>query len=118
VLAAIASAVRPLAPRDLRVLGRIGGRLRARPRFPGPVEATGSAAALAEAGLTLVEDERERYEFAVRSREDAELVLSSLYLPGTRRSRVEAAVEYLEDRLRRRDVVQVAIPVRRVVAIR
>jgi SAM-dependent methyltransferase len=118
VLAAIAPAVRPLAPRDLRVLARIGGRLRAKPQFPGPVEVTGFAKALEVAGLTRVEDKRERYEFTVRSREDAELVMSSLYLPNTRRSRVEAAVEYLEDRLRRRESVQVAIPMRRIVAIK
>ena len=118
VLAAIAPAVRPLSPRDLRVLGRISGRLRAKPQFPGPVEVTGFAKALEGAGLTRVEDKRERYEFVVRSREDAELVMSSLYLPGTRRSRVEAAVEYLEDRLRRKEAVQVAIPMRRIVAIK
>jgi SAM-dependent methyltransferase len=118
VLAAIAPAVRPLGPKDLRVLTRIGGRLRAKPRFPGPVEIAGFHRTLEAAGLTRVEDKRERYHFTVRSREDAELVMSALYLPGTRRSRVEAAVEYLEDRLERRAAVDVAIPMRRIVAIK
>lgn len=118
VLAAIAPALRPLRPTDLRVLTRIGGRLRATPQFPGPVEVAGFKRTLTDAGLTRVEDKRERYHFTVRSREDAALMLSSLYLPGTRRSRVEAAVEYLEDRLRRRELVEVAIPMRRVVAIK
>jgi len=118
VLAAIAPAVRPLAPRDLRVLTRIGGRLRTRPSFPGPIELAGFHKTLAAAGLTRVEDKRERYHFTVRSRADAELVMSALYLPGTRRSRVQAATEYLEDRLERRASVEVAIPMRRVVAIK
>lgn len=118
VLAAIAPAVRPLGPRDLRVLTRIGGRLRTPPRFPGPVELAGFSRTLEAAGLTRVEDKRERYRFTVRSRQDAELVMSALYLPNTRRSRVEAAVEYLEDRLRRSESVEVAIPMRRVVAIK
>ncbi len=118
VLAAIAPALRPLRPGDLRVLTRISGRLRASPQFPGPVELAGFRRTLEAAGLTRVEDKRERYHFTVRNREDAALMLSSLYLPGTRRSRVEAAVEYLEDRLRRRESVEVAIPMRRVVAIK
>jgi len=118
VLAAIAPAVRPLGPRDLRVLTRISGRLRTKPSFPGPVELAGFHRTLEATGLTRVEDKRERYHFTVRSREDAELVMSALYLPHTRRSRVEAAVEYLEDRLRRHGAVEVAIPMRRVVAIK
>jgi hypothetical protein len=118
VLAAIAPAVRPLEARDLRVLGRIAARLRAKPQFPGPVEVAGFHKGLEAAGLTRVEDRRERYSFPVRSREDAELVISALYLPGTRQSRVEAAVEYLEDRLEQHKPVEVAIPMRRIVAIK
>jgi SAM-dependent methyltransferase len=118
VLAAIAPAVRPLGPLDLRTLGQLSRRLRTRPRFPGPVELAGFHKALDAVGLTRVEDKRERYSFPVRNREDAELVMSALYLPGTRRSRVEAAVEYLEDRLERAESVEVAIPMRRVVAIK
>ena len=118
VLAAIAPAVRPLGPRDLRVLTRISGRLRTKPSFPGPVELAGFHKTLDATGLTRVEDKRERYHFTVRTREDAELVLSALYLPHTRGSRVQAAVEYLEDRLRRHESVEVAIPMRRLVAIK
>ena len=118
VLAAIAPAVRPLGPSDLWVLSRINLRLRAKPRFPGAVEIAGFAEALAAAGLTRVEDKRERYYFTVGSREDAELVLSGLYLPTTRPSRVTAAAEFLEDRLRRHGPVEIAIPMRRIVAIK
>jgi len=118
VLAAIAPAVRPLAARDLPVLTRITSRLRSPPRFPGPVELAGFHRTLEAAGLTRVEDKRERYQFTVRSRADAELVMSALYLPNTRASRVQAAVEYLEDQLRQRPSVEVAIPMRRIVAIK
>ncbi len=118
VLAAIAPALRPLGPRDIRVLGRINGRLRTRPQFPGPVELTGFAKTLTEHGLRKVEDARERYRFPIRSRADAELVMSALYLPSTRASRIESAIEYLEDGLKRREVVEVTIPMRRIVAIK
>jgi len=118
VLAAIAPTVRPLGFRDLQTLGQINRRLRASPRFPGPVEIAGFHRTLGAVGLTRVEDLRERYHFTVRSREDAQLVLSALYLPDTRPSRVVAAAEYLEDRLRDAGSVDVAIPMRRVVAIK
>src|SRR4030095_15171078 len=118
VLAAIAPAIRPLGPRDLRVLTRINGRLRTKPQFPGPVELTGFAKTLTLHGMRAVEDARERYRFSIRSRADAELVMSALYLPNTRWSRVERAIEYLEDAARKREVVEVAIPMRRLVAIK
>ena len=95
VLAAIAPALRPLAPRDVRVLSRINTRLRTKPQFPGPVELTGFARTLLAHGMRRVEDARERYCFTVASRADAELMLSALYLPQTRWSRVEAATELL-----------------------
>jgi SAM-dependent methyltransferase len=118
VLAAIAPAIRPLGPRDVRVLMRINTRLRTKPQFPGPVELTGFARTLEHHGLTAVEDARERYCFPIRTRSDAELVMSALYLPQTRWSRVEAAIEYLDDRLQKRELIEVAIPMRRIVAIK
>ena len=118
VLAAIAPALRPLAPRDLRVLSRINARLRTKPQFPGPVELAGFARTLLAHGMRRVEDARERYRFTVASRADAELMLSALYLPQTRQSRIEAATELLEDRVKRRGPVEVAIPMRRLVAIK
>lgn len=118
VLAAIAPAVRPLSPTDLRVLTRITTRLRTKPQFPGPVELAGFSKTLQEHHLHKVEDARERYRFTVTGRADAELMLSALYLPQTRGSRIEAAIEHLEDRVARRGPVEVAIPMRRVVAIK
>lgn len=118
VLAAIAPALRPLSPTDLRILARINTRLRAKPQFPGPVELAGFTKTLHAYGLRRVEDQRERYRFTVASRADAELVMSALYLPQTRWSRVESAIELLQDRVQRKGSVEVTIPMRRVVAIK
>ena len=68
VLAGIAPAIRPLGPRDVRLLTRINGRLRTKPQFPGPVELTGFAKALTAQGMRAVEDGRERYRFSIRTR--------------------------------------------------
>ncbi|CAA9380434.1 MAG: hypothetical protein AVDCRST_MAG75-905 [uncultured Propionibacteriaceae bacterium] len=118
VLAAIAPALRPLSPKDLRVLTRLTTRLRTKPQFPGPVELAGFTRTLDEHGLRRVEDARQKYHFTVHDRADAELMMSALYLPQTRWSRVEAAIEHLEDRVARKGPVQVTIPMRRVVAIK
>lgn len=118
VLAAIAPALRPLGAGDIRTLTAINARLQTVPQFPGPVELAGFAPALAAVGMRAMEDARERYRFGVRSRGDAELMMSALYLPGIRPWRVERAVDYLTDRLERHSVVEVAIPMRRLVAIK
>lgn len=118
VLAAIAPALRPLGPRDVRVLTRISARLRTKPQFPGPLELVGFTKIAESSGLRRVEDARERYHFTVRSRTDAELMMRALYLPSTRWSRIESAIELLEDRAARRGPFDVAIPMRRVVAIK
>jgi hypothetical protein len=44
--------------------------------------------------------------------------MSALYLPDTRWSRVEAAIEHLEDRVAARGPFELAIPMRRLVAIK
>lgn len=118
VMAAIAPALRPLGPQDLRVLTRISTRLRTKPQFPAPVELAGFKKTLAAHGLRRLEDNRERYRFTVRDRADAELMMSGLYLPQTRWSRVESAIELLEDRVQKKGPVDVTIPMRRVVAIK
>ena len=118
VLAAIAPALRPLGPSDVRTLTSINTRLRTKPQFPGPVELTGFAKALTANGMRAVEDARERYQFGVRTRADAELMMSALYLPNTRAVRIDRAVDYLADRLQKQEVVEVAVPMRRLVAIK
>ncbi len=118
VLAAIAPAARPISPRDVRLMARVTTRLRTKPQFPGPVELAGFKKTLHAYGMRRVEDQRERYHFTVTSRADAELVMSALYLPQTRWSRVEAAIELLEDKVQRKGSVEVTIPMRRLVAIK
>lgn len=118
VLAAIAPALRGIAARDLRVLTRVTTRLRTKPQFAGPLEFAGFSKALTACGLRKVEDGRQRYGFWITSRADAETVMSGIYLPDTRWSRVEAAIEHLEDRLATRGPFELAIPMRRVVAIK
>jgi ubiquinone/menaquinone biosynthesis C-methylase UbiE len=118
VLAAIAPAARPLAPADLRQLGQLNVRLRAKPRFPGPVELAGFRRTLQEQGLTVVEDKRERYRFTVTTSDDAALLLSALYLPLTPQARIAAALDYLSEAAERRGSVEIAIPMRRLVAIK
>ena len=81
-------------------------------------ELAGFTKTLQAYGMRRVEDQRERYRFRVTSRADAELVLSALYLPQTRWSRVEAAIELLQDRVERKGSVDITIPMRRVVAIK
>jgi len=44
--------------------------------------------------------------------------MSALYLPQTRPERIERAVDFLEERLTKRELVEVAIPMRRIVAIK
>ena len=118
VFAAIAPALRPLAPADLRELARLNVRLRSAPRFPGPVELAGFRRTLGEQGMTVVEDKRERYRYTVTTSDDAALLLSALYLPLTPQARVSAALDYLSETAERRGSVEIAIPVRRVVAIK
>lgn len=118
VLAAIAPAVRPLAPADLRQLGQLNVRLRSAPRFPGPVELAGFRRTLQAQGMTVVEDKRERYRYTVTTSDDAALLLSALYLPLTPQARVSAALDYLSETAARRGPVEIAIPIRRVVAIK
>lgn len=116
--ATVASAV-PLRPSDLVVLGPLTARLRMPPQFPGGGELAGLADGLAEAGFDLMEDARERFVFRVHGRRDAELLFSALYLPDVPHERRESAQQWLADRGRNRpDGVEVAIPIRRVIALR
>ena len=102
--------LRPPAAMDLYALP--GDRLRIHHTFRPDRDAW------ANAGLRAVEDARERYRFRITSRADAELVLSGLYLPNTPRVRVERAVDYLVESLDRLPSVEIAIPMRRLVAIK
>lgn len=116
--ATVASAI-PLRASDLVLLGPLTARLRSAPRFPAGGELTGLGEAMADAGLDVFEDARERFGFRVRTEDDARLLLESLYLPDTPPERVAAAIDWLTGRAASaRDGVDVAVPVRRVLALR
>jgi len=118
VVVALGPSMRPMAPRDVRELGLLFAAMRARVRFPGVLERIGLATALPAAGLRKVEDARERYRFTVAGREDAELLISALYLPMADEAQVSAGVSHLVRRVSRLGPITMPIPMRRVVAIK
>jgi SAM-dependent methyltransferase len=116
--ATVASAV-PLRPADMRLLAPLTARLRTTPQFPGGGEMTGLTGALEQAGFRVLEDARERFGFVVRTAADARLITRALYLPGTSDRRRETAADWLAERAAGQDDgVEVAVPVRRVVAMK
>jgi SAM-dependent methyltransferase len=127
VLAAIVPAVRPLRTSDVRLLTNLTTRLRSTPQFPTGNEMSGLRDALGQADFDVLESQRERYAYRVRSAEDARLLVNALYLPDISDARREAAAAWLTERAETRagatrseagGAVEVAIPVRRVVAMR
>jgi hypothetical protein len=64
------------------------------------------------------EDGRERYRITIHSRADAELMLDALYLPATSQARLDAAISYLENEVRKNGQVELAVPMRRIVALK
>lgn len=117
LLAALTPTVAPLSPADTRVAINLFRKLRMTPVFPVGIELA-SGPVLAESGLRKIEDNRERYRFAVRSHADAELLLSALYLPGIEERRLDRAAAWLERGVSRTGEVQVPIPMRRIVAMK
>lgn len=118
MLAFMSPSVRPLSAADVRIGLRLAAALRSTPRFPGPLELTDFAALLRTYGLTKIEDRRELYHITVRSRSDAELMVGALYLPVTSRARLEAGILFLEQQVMRHGEVRLAVPMRRVVALK
>lgn len=119
LLAATVASPRPLRAGDLPLLSALTARLRSPPRFPAGAGVSGLDDALEAAGFGLLEDARERFGFRVRTTADARLLLASLYLPSTDEDRLAAAVRWLGARgARSADGVDVAVPVRRLVALR
>jgi SAM-dependent methyltransferase len=119
VLAATVASAVPLRPQDMRVLAPLTARLRTTPQFPSGGEMTGLASALEQAGFRVLEDARERFGFVVRTEADARLLTRALYLPGTSDRRRELAASWLAERAGAQpDGVEIAVPVRRVVAMK
>nr|WP_272955981.1 class I SAM-dependent methyltransferase [Actinopolymorpha rutila] len=119
MLSATVPAAVPLRASDLLVLGPLTARLRTPPRFPGWAELGDLGDLLEGAGLHVVEDARERFVFSVLDAADAELLVTALYLPELSAERRAAAIGWLTERARGRSAgVDVAIPIRRVLAMR
>ena len=115
MFAATVPTYRPINTRDMRFLSGLTMKLGGPPRFPVRLDMSLGPLLLAH-GLRKVEDARERYYFEIRTRADAELLLRALYLPITDEHRIEDATEWLITHLARKGVLQVPIPIRRVVA--
>jgi SAM-dependent methyltransferase len=118
VLAATVPAVRPVRRTDLAVLTGLATRLRTSPQFPGGSELAGLRDELGAAGFDVLESQRERYGYPVASAADADLLVRSLYLPETPRARRSAAAGWLAERAAAKGPFEVAIPIRRIVAMR
>jgi ubiquinone/menaquinone biosynthesis C-methylase UbiE len=119
VLAATVASAVPLRPQDMRFLAPLTARLRTTPQFPGGGEMTGLTSSLEKSGFRVLEDARERFGFPVRTEADARLLTRALYLPGTSDRRRELAAVWLAERAAAQDDgLEIAVPVRRVVAMR
>lgn len=117
LLAALTPTVAPMSPADTRVAMHLFRTLRMAPVFPVGIELA-SGPVLAESGLRKIEDNRERYRFAVRSHADADLLLSALYLPGIEDRRLDRATAWLARGVSREGEVRIPIPMRRIVAMK
>lgn len=118
VLALMAPALWPQSASDLATITRLGARLGSRPRLPGVAHRAEIDAALAAHRLRRMEVRRERYRFRVASAEDAELIVHGLYLPPRGQARRDAAVRQLVHRIEHDGPVDIAIPLRRIVALK
>jgi len=119
VLAATVASAVPLRPQDMRFLAPLTARLRTTPQFPGGGEMTGLTSAMEQAGFRVLEDARERFGFPVHTEADARLLTRALYLPGTSDKRRDLAAAWLAERAAAQDDgLEIAVPVRRVVAMR
>lgn len=118
LLAFMAPSVRPLSLADVRIGLRLAAALRSTPRFPGPLELTDFAALMRAHGLRKIEDRRELYHITVRSWADAELMVDALYLPTTSAARLEDGIRFLESQVMAQGEVKLAVPMRRVVAMK
>lgn len=116
VFAATVPSVRPLRRTDLRTVTSLTTRLGSTPQFPAG-QLTGLRDQLGAAGFDVLESRRERYAYRVRSAEDAERLVAALYLPGSNGRRGTAAA-WLGERAEARGEIEIAIPVRRIVAMR
>lgn len=117
VFVGLVPTIRPLSVKDIKVAGQLTRLLQGRPQFPSTVELK-VGKVLEEHGLRKAEDARERYHFDVAVRADAELLLSGFHLPDVDPARIEQTVDWMVKRARKRGVLQVPVPLRRIVALK
>ena len=115
VFAGLTPSLRPMNAEDLRMASQLGAFLRASPHLPGTIEFRAKAM-LGAVGLTKMEDSRARHYFEVRNRADAELLVAGLRQAGDS-ARAASAVNFLAGRAENAPV-RVALPMRRIVAIK
>lgn len=106
----------PLRPRDLPVLAGLLAALGRGLGYPNDEPLARLPALLGDVGLRLVADDARRFAYRLRDVADADRLLASLYLPGLPAARYRRAARWLRAASRVRAVV--AVPIRRVVAVR
>lgn len=117
VFAALVPTVAPASVSELALAAQLSWALRSPLRFPGSVGVNFGRLLLA-GGLTKVEDQRERYRFVVRLRADADTLFEAIDHAGIGSDRIEGAIQLLGRRTMAAGEVTVAIPMRRIVAIK
>lgn len=116
LLVATVPARGPIRPVDLPVVTALMAALGRRLTYPGDQALRRLDDALARAGLRLESDVQRRFGYRLRARRDADLFLSSLYLPGLPPSRRRLGRAYLRTLARMR--AELPVPIRRVTARR
>lgn len=104
---------RPLPLRDALLYLRLQRRLQQRIGYPNDRQLAGRGfrRMLPAAGFEVVDDARRAFRFPLADADDAELFISSLYLPGVDERRLAGGLELI----RRRVGAEISVPLRRVV---
>lgn len=116
VVVILTPAVNTVRPGDIPAVSRLLSVLRSTPRFPSD-ERLELPSLFGEHGIHKVEDARQRYTYTIRSREDAERLLTATYMPGMAAARMTTIIDSLTASARRRPL-RVPIPMRRFVGIK
>lgn len=116
VLVSIIPTLLPVRPDDFVRGLALATLLRTPPGLSGQLE-VGLARRLRREGLTKVEDARETYRYPIRSAADAELLIDGCF-PGRGAERRKAVLEHYGRRVLSGGWLDVALPLRRIVAIK
>lgn len=114
-LVAIVPTGRVRAVRDVAVAAGLVAALGRSLSYPNDPALADPSGLVAAAGLRLVSDQSRRFSYRLSTRDDADALLDSLYLPGVPGHRVRTARTYLHGLARIHATVP--IPIRRLVAV-